>query len=288
MDGVVREVSARVLGRGLELYDENEQMWQLNQLLFADDTALVADSEAKLQRLVTEFRRVCERRKLRVNTGKSKVMRCSRRRDGGRTNVVLNGTMLEEVDCFKYLGSHVTAEGAVDAEVSHRVKEAAKVMGGLKKVINSRSLGMEAKRTLYEGIVVPTVLYGAETWGLREDERRRLDVLEMKCLRSMCGVTRLDRIRNEEIRRRTREEKELSARVDQRVLSWFGHMERMDKDRVVNRIMRSHVKGVRPRGRPRYGWSDGAKRALESRGLSIDEGRVRTRDRREWRMIVYD
>ena len=48
------------------------------QLLFADDTALVADSEKKLRRLVSEFGRICERRKLRVNVGKSKVMRCSR------------------------------------------------------------------------------------------------------------------------------------------------------------------------------------------------------------------
>ena len=52
--------------------------FEINQLLFADDTALVADSEEKLCRLVSECGRVCERRKLRVNIGKSKVMRCSR------------------------------------------------------------------------------------------------------------------------------------------------------------------------------------------------------------------
>ena len=51
---------------------------EINQLLFADDTSLVSDSEAKLCRLVNEFGRVCERRKLRVNIGKSKVMRCWR------------------------------------------------------------------------------------------------------------------------------------------------------------------------------------------------------------------
>ena len=56
--------------------------WELNQLLFADDTVVVADSERKLCQLVTEFGRVCERRKLRVNIGKSKVMRCTRNEDG--------------------------------------------------------------------------------------------------------------------------------------------------------------------------------------------------------------
>ena len=68
----------RVLGKGLQLLSANGGRFEINQLLFADDTALVADSEDKLCRLASEFFRVCERRKLRVNVGKSKeVMRCS-------------------------------------------------------------------------------------------------------------------------------------------------------------------------------------------------------------------
>ena len=55
--------------------------------------------------LVLQSIRVCERRKLRVNVSKSKVMRCSRYGNGDRMNVILNGEPLEEVDCFKYLGS---------------------------------------------------------------------------------------------------------------------------------------------------------------------------------------
>ena len=75
--GVVREVNVRVLGKGLELLSVNGGRFEINQLLFEDDTALVADSE-KLSRLVSEFGRLCEGRKLRVNVGKSKVMRSSR------------------------------------------------------------------------------------------------------------------------------------------------------------------------------------------------------------------
>ena len=74
MDGVVREVNVRVLGKGLELLSANGGRFEINQLLFADDPALVADSEEKLCRLVSEFGRVYERRKLRVNVCKSKVM----------------------------------------------------------------------------------------------------------------------------------------------------------------------------------------------------------------------
>ena len=60
MDGVVREVNARVFGKVLELLSVNDGRFEINQLLFADDTALVADSEQKLCRLVTVFGRVCE------------------------------------------------------------------------------------------------------------------------------------------------------------------------------------------------------------------------------------
>ena len=72
---------------------------------------------------MTEFGRVCERRKLRVNVGKSKVMRCTRNEDGARLNVMLNGEALEEVDQFKYLGSVIAANVGVEADVHHRVNE---------------------------------------------------------------------------------------------------------------------------------------------------------------------
>ena len=71
-------MNVRVLGKGLELLSANGGRFEINQLLFADDTAVAADPEEKLCRFVSEFSRVCERKKLRVNVGKSNVMRCSR------------------------------------------------------------------------------------------------------------------------------------------------------------------------------------------------------------------
>ena len=97
MDGAVREVNARVFAKTLELLNANGGRFEINQLLFSDDTALLADSEEKLCRMVSEFGRVCERRKLRVNVGKSKIMRCSRYGNGGRMHVILNGEPLEEL-----------------------------------------------------------------------------------------------------------------------------------------------------------------------------------------------
>ena len=79
-------------------------------MLFTDDAARVADSEEKLCILGSEFGRVCERRKLRVKLRKSKVMRCSRDGNGCRMHVMLNGELLEEVDCFKFLWLQVTVD----------------------------------------------------------------------------------------------------------------------------------------------------------------------------------
>ena len=72
---------------------------------------------------MSEFGRVCERRKLRVNVGKSKLMRCSRHGNGDRMHVILNGEPLEEVDCSKYLGSQVAADGGCERDVVHRMNE---------------------------------------------------------------------------------------------------------------------------------------------------------------------
>ncbi len=83
--------------------------------------------------------------------------------DGRRMNVVLKREMLKEVECFKYFGLHVAVDGGIEGEVKFRMTEVGKVCRGRKRVFKCRSLGMSAKRRWYEGVVVPTALYGAET-----------------------------------------------------------------------------------------------------------------------------
>ena len=116
-------VNVRVHGKGLQLLSANGGRFEINQLLFVYDTALVADSEEKLRRLVREFRRVCERRKFRVNVGKSKVVRCSRYGNGDQMHEILNGEPLEEVDCFKYPRSQLAADGECETDVVSDAKK---------------------------------------------------------------------------------------------------------------------------------------------------------------------
>ena len=74
-------------------------------------------------------------------------------------------------------------------------------MSTAESVLSNRGFGIKAKKCLYEGVIVPTALYGAEAWGKRSAERRKVNVLEKKCLRSFVAVSELDRARNEEVRR---------------------------------------------------------------------------------------
>ena len=112
-------------------------------------------------------------------------------------------------------------------------------------MLNYRGLGIKAKKCLYEGVIVPTALYGEEACGLRSAERRRVNVVEMRCLRSLVGVSRMVRAKNEEVRMRAGIERELASRVDQRVLRWFGHAKRMDVQRLASRVLMAEVSGGR-------------------------------------------
>ena len=82
----------------------------------------------------------------------------------------------------------------------HRVNERCKVLGALKGVMKNRGLGINGKKVLYENVVVLTVMYGSESYGMEVPERQKLNVFEMKCLRSMTGLSRLNRVRNEVVR----------------------------------------------------------------------------------------
>ncbi len=73
-------------------------------------------------------------------------------------------------------------------------------------VRKNRALGLVAKRRIYEGGIVSTTLYGAETWNMREADRDRVDVFEMGCLQGILGVPRMDRVRTEDVRQRTKVE----------------------------------------------------------------------------------
>ena len=121
---------------------------------------------------------------------------------------------------------------------------------------------------------------------MRSAERRKVNVLKMKCLESSFRVSRLDRVRNEEVRRKAGIKREFASKADQRVLRWFGHVERMDEYRMARRVLMAEVIGGRVRRRRRFGWMDGVKVALGNRGMMVEAARHCAKDKKEWRALV--
>ena len=120
---------------------------------------------------------------------------------------------------------------------------------------------------------------------MRSAERKKVNVLQMKCLRSLVGVSQMDRVRNEEVRMRAGIERELASRADRRVLRWFGHVERMDEYCMARRVLMAEVSGGRVRGRPRLGWMDGVKVALGNRGMTVEAARKIGKSGEPWGRI---
>ena len=91
----------------------------------------------------------------------------------------------------------------------------------------------------------------------------------MKCVRSLVGMSQMDRVRNEEVRRRAGIERGIcDYSGSESILRWFGHVERIDEYRMARRVLMGEVSGGRLRGRPRLGWRDGVKAVLGNRGMT--------------------
>ena len=167
-------------------------------------------------------------------------------------------------------------DGELDAEISHRIQSGWKNWKNMTGVLCDRRINLKLKGKVYKTAVRPAMLYGAETWASKKAQEERLNVTEMKMLRWMSGVTKVDRIRNERIRG-TVKVIEISKKVQERRLQWYGHVMRRDEDYVGKRVMRMEVQGTRGRGRPRRRWQDCINDDLRERGLTGDEVHERSR-----------
>ena len=124
-------------------------------------------------------------------------------------------------------------------------------------------------------------MYGAETWAVKKAQEKKLDVAEMRMLRWMSGVTKLDIIRNERIRGTTKVG-EISKKVQESRLKWYGHVLRREDEYVGKSVMAMEVPGKRRRGRPKRRWLDSIGNDLSERELSREDAQYRAR----WRRLI--
>ena len=106
------------------------------------------------------------------------------------------------------------------------------------------------KLQLYRALILPIATYASETWALTVSDEKKLLVFEMQCLPSILGVSRLKRIRNEEIRRITGSQKNIIEVIKDKRLKWFGHVCPKTNDSWVHQAYKQDFPNPEPRGRP--------------------------------------
>ena len=256
----------------------------LGKLLFADDLALLTSSQADLQSALERFAAECEANGMRISTGKTEVMVLSRRHT--ECTLYVNGVQLRQVEEFKYLGVMFSSDGRQDKEIDRRINQASAVPRELgKMVVSNTRLSQEAKLAVFKTLYRPILTYGQESWILTERTRSRVQAAEMRFLRKIMGVTRLDRVRNTVIRE-TLGVEPLLLLVEKAQLRWYGHVLRMAPDRMARTIFTAVPDGRRPVGRPRTRWTDQVNELCKRMGLEPAQAQTQAEDRTEWRRLV--
>ena len=167
------------------------------ELIFADDIALMAETEEELQRKVINWQEAL-RKGIEVNTQKSKVLLTEKHGETEVKVVDTIGVELKQVKRFKYLGTEIATEGKATEPVKQRIKMAWTKWREITGVVCDRKMPKKLKCKLYKTVVRPVLMYGAECWAVGKKVEDLLSRTEMRMLRWILGTNRRDKIRNEE------------------------------------------------------------------------------------------
>ena len=148
----------------------------INNLRYADDTTLMAESKEELKSLLMKVKEESEKIGLKLNIQKTKIMA-----SGPITSWQIDEEKVETMSDFIFLGSKITADGDCSHEIKRRLLLGRKVMRNLDSIFKSRDITLATKVCLVKAMVFPVVMYGCESWTVKKPERRRIDAFEMLC-----------------------------------------------------------------------------------------------------------
>ena len=148
----------------------------INNLRYADDTTLMAESEEELKSLLMKVKEESEKVGLKLNIQKTKIMASV-----PITSWQIDGETVETVADFIFLGSKITVDGNYSHEIKRHLLLGRKVMTNLDSVLKSRDITLPTKVHLVKAMVFPAVMYGCESWTVKNAERRRIDAFELWC-----------------------------------------------------------------------------------------------------------
>ena len=152
----------------------------INNLRYADDTTLMAESEEELKSLLKKVKVESEKVGLKLNIQKTKIMAFS-----PITSWQIDG---ETVANFIFLGSKITADGDCSHEIKRRLLLGRKVMTNLDSTLKSRDITLPTKVCLLKAMVFPVVMYGCESWTITKAQCQRIDAFELWSWRTLLRV----------------------------------------------------------------------------------------------------
>ncbi|XGW19497.1 hypothetical protein V3C99_003389 [Haemonchus contortus] len=250
----------------------------LKTILYADDIALIAESKDELQDKLQNWQRVLAESGLRLNVKKTKFLSSE---EGTESIVDGRGEDIEKVQDFRYLGSDLAADGSVDQAVKSRINAAWMKWRESTGILCDRRCSRTLKGKVYRAVVRPTMLYGSECWPVSKFHEGQLHSAEMRMLRWACGWTRLDRVRNEDVRT-AMQTAPIQLKMREQRLRWFGHVLRRPQSHPIREAMEFEAQGKRPRGAPKKRWRDVIKKDLAETKVTAEDAV----DRMKWRRLT--
>ena len=274
--------------RRLKSLTKTSQML-VRELLFADDAALVAHTEAALQRLVSCFAESAQAFGLEVSIKKTEVLyQPAPSETYHPPQVSIDDVELNAVQHFKYLGSIISSDAKFDREIENRLSAANRSYGRLqKRVWRNKELRSETKISLYSAVVLTTLLYGSESWVAYKHHLRILERFHQRCLRSILKIHWWDHVPDVEILEKAKMHS-IEALLLRNRLRWAGHVARMDSNRLPKQILFGELKeGKRRVGAPKKRFGDVLKASLNSSGLNYENWEDLASNRTSWRAAVH-
>ena len=191
----------------------------INNLRYADDTTLTAESEEELKSLLMKVKEESEKVGLRLNIQKTKTMA-----SGPITSWQIDGETVETVRDFIFGGSKITADGDCSHEIKRHLLLGRKVMTNLHSILKSRDITFPTKVCLVKAMVFPVVMYGCESWTIKKAEHQRIDAFELWCWIRLLRVPWTARRSNQSILKEISPEYSLEGQMLKLKLQYFGHL----------------------------------------------------------------